>query len=583
MRYEINGKVVETDKELSEAEIDEIAAQLGGSSEPPSQSSPTPSEPKFYELEKQPGLPKTPMDRFKQVVGQFAEGALSPMPGSILTTPIRAMQQTAQQAGSDVARGTQDKLGAIPARLLGFGTSVALDPTTYMSGAAAFGKAVVPAERQLAVKAAQQFNVPLTRAEMTGGRAAGGIESALEKTLTGSDVIDNFRQTGNQAVESMKNMFKQQFGTPLQPSQVGKAATQGIDKTVQTLKSSAQEIYETLPVVKTRPAELRLSSEELLREQYALPRTNRDGSLIRMLHEYRKLGTKVVKEVDDALQRTVYKRVENPKAYPTSKALQRMASDLGEAYRKSFKVGEKMGNVGSRDSSILSSAIQRDLQAVGELKTQLDTANHMWRQAKNIDKNPLIKRLRMAGPEEATQLIFNGRKVSNVKMAKLALGDQGYKTVKSAYFNQLIDSPNLSKELNKMSAEYITSVFSSVEIETLRKAAALQTIRGAAEKMGGQAGSARSNMLSLNSGAIGAGLYAAGASLMHGNIPGVIGGLAAAGTAYKGPQLAANAYLKYGTKGVSVPMAAPGAGQVASRCQDSTLSKIRSYLQNQGR
>lgn len=88
-----------------------------------------PEQPKWYEIEKQPGTPKGPKELVKQVGKQFLEGATSPMPGSLLTTPLKAVSETASQVGADVARATGS-------RLAGFGTAAALDPLTYAGGLA---------------------------------------------------------------------------------------------------------------------------------------------------------------------------------------------------------------------------------------------------------------------------------------------------------------------------------------------------------------------------------------------------------------------------------------------------------------
>lgn len=124
--------------------------------------------PKFYEIEKQPGLPHGPVELIKQAARQFKDAATSPMPGSLLTLPVKAMQDTANQAGADVARATQPTIGTIPARAAGFATSTVLDPTSYLSfgGAAKVaGKgldaAAAPVGKQVARMAEGASNVPM--------------------------------------------------------------------------------------------------------------------------------------------------------------------------------------------------------------------------------------------------------------------------------------------------------------------------------------------------------------------------------------------------------------------------------------
>ena len=130
MKYEINGQVVEAEGELSEADIDEIAASLQANS------------PKFYELEKQPGmnLPEQGQGFLKDAgnlalhaAKQFGKQVASPMPFSTLTAPIRIAQENAAGLGSDVARGLMNTgLNAPAARAGGFIASAVTDPTSYM-------------------------------------------------------------------------------------------------------------------------------------------------------------------------------------------------------------------------------------------------------------------------------------------------------------------------------------------------------------------------------------------------------------------------------------------------------------------
>lgn len=561
----------------------------------------TQEDPKFYELEKQPGLPRSPIDLIKQAGRQFVEGATSPVPGSMISLPARALQENASQIGAEVARGASTEGGVLPnvgkvaARLLGLGASVATDPTTFMSGGLTLGKGVVAADRAAGVQAAREAGIPLTRAEQSGSRIAASAENFLEKTFTGSDVINSAKSEADNALTIFKDSLKAEHGTPLQPSEVGKVAKQGIEENVQNLKSQAQDIYNALPNVKVQPKELRNASENLIREQLELPKVDRDAALLRRLNEYRNLGLKIEKKLqqvtDDfgfTTEKAKYVKSENPNAYPTSNALKRMSSDLGDAWRRSFKAGETIGNVSGRDATALSSAIQQDIKQIGALRSQLDTANKLYRQAKTLDKNPLVKRLRNAGPEEAANLVFNGKKLTNVILAKSAMGPQAYKAVKGAYFNQLIEHPQLLKQLDGMSPEYLNTVFDAGELAQLRKVAAIQKVRGAASKLQGTNGSARTNTDLLQGGAVMGGLGTALASLAHLNPVGVVGGLGTAATAYYGPKVAAKAYLANGMKGFRVPVAAPGLGQVTERVNTEAntkvdVNRIRQYLLNASR
>lgn len=100
------------------------SGQSSQSAQPPQ------SDPHFWEIEKQPGLPTTMGGRLKDAAQTFVEGALNPMPGSMLAFPLNAVTKTANEAGATVAQNLVPK-SPILGRAAGFGTAAALNPLTY--------------------------------------------------------------------------------------------------------------------------------------------------------------------------------------------------------------------------------------------------------------------------------------------------------------------------------------------------------------------------------------------------------------------------------------------------------------------
>ncbi len=158
-------------------------------------------------IEKQPGLPVGPVDRLKQMGRQFVDAAKSPVPGSLLTLPVRAVQETAGQAGADVARSITDNGDNLWAgRAAGFGTAAALDPTTYMGGI-------------LAAKTTQ-----------------GMVKAAAPKAL---NVLADVPEQATKVLLETKNLFKKATGS--------EAAIEGAVKNVQNalknvLKREGEEL-----------------------------------------------------------------------------------------------------------------------------------------------------------------------------------------------------------------------------------------------------------------------------------------------------------------------------------------------------
>jgi hypothetical protein len=497
-------------------------------------------------------------------------------------------------------------LGVSAARVAGAVGANALDPQSSMLGNAAtgalsaglealpygagklaslfnLGKGTVAAERAAGVLAAKNWKVPLTRGEQTGSIFDASVESTLGKTMTGGEVFAKAKSEADEAFQIGKDLFKSNYGTSLPPSEIGASVKSGIDSTVQGLKSQAQAIYESMPVTAVKPANMRDAASTLLREQLDLPRVDRDGALMRRLLEYRKLGTKMEKSIQQVTDKagnvsaiTKFQRVENPAAYPKSSALQRISSDLKDAWRKSVKTGESMGTVGGRDATILGKAIQQDIQQVGELRQQLDAANKLYSKAKALDKNSLVKRLRTAGPDEATGLIFDGKKMSKILVAKAALGPK-FNATKAAYVTQLIDDPKLSVKLAGMTNEYKANVFAPDELKALTEAAEIQKVRGAADKLQGTSGSARTNAILNQLKDIKLGLTTAliGAATLNPVVAAT--GVGAAVGGYYGPRMAANAWMKRGMNATNI-------GALVPKSLPKTrvgVNAIRQYLMGQ--
>lgn len=126
MKYEINGHIIEAEAELSEAEIDEIAASFG----PATQEASTPNP----LMQKVSGMADKAMNALSAV------GPAAPVMGDIAQgiQGARALlggSQLSQKAGEEVAEGL-GKAG-VPAPLsagAGFVTQMATDPLTLLGG-----------------------------------------------------------------------------------------------------------------------------------------------------------------------------------------------------------------------------------------------------------------------------------------------------------------------------------------------------------------------------------------------------------------------------------------------------------------
>lgn len=608
MKYEINGQIVETDKPLSEGEIDEIASTLGSNpaapaAQPAEASGMMAKLEQMAAIEKQPGLPRGAMGLVKQFGRQFKDAATSPIPGSMLRLPLTAIQDTASQTGADVARAVEPTVGKWPARAAGFGTAAALDPTTYMTGGVNVGKAVAPAGRAAVVKAAQEAGIPLTRAEVTGGRMAGSIESALEKTLTGSQPIENFRQMQAAALESTFAKSKQAFGTADAPIVSGNAAKEAFATEKAASAALRRRLYEQVPdnvhVPLTESANV--AESIILKQKDYLP-TTRNSDVLTLAEDVqntlkgKQSGSSIeAKGVTtfDAKGEPIYgvKHSAKPEDAGATPPNWPMVKRLRETLTARIK--ENQGKQVANEYIELKNALDNDINTyVTSATSPLDSmiakefrSSYKFANAYNAafqkmyKNNPLVKQLETASPSDVPQIVFGSGKVEDVFTAKAALGDEGFAVIRKQFFNELVSSKNLDQTVKKYDPSFLRAVFNNAERQELAKLVDFKKITLSSEKMGGTYGSSRTNSAMVTGSAMGAGLATAGYSALTGNIAGAIAGLGTAAAAYGVPKLGAKAYLSKGLSGVNIPVGAPGAGQAAHQLSPkATLEQIRAYL-----
>jgi hypothetical protein len=157
---------------------------------------------KMLEIEKQPGLPKSPMDFIKQTGRQFKDALTSPMPGSMLTAPFKAVSENASQAGADVARGLEHGLGKGIARGAGFVTAAALDPLSYAGGEMLKGPKPAESLPQNAMKPAVSDMIENLEKQSAGAKAA--IESHTQSVM--SHVDDILKKYGGELNDAKANL-----------------------------------------------------------------------------------------------------------------------------------------------------------------------------------------------------------------------------------------------------------------------------------------------------------------------------------------------------------------------------------------
>lgn len=193
----------------------------------------------------------------------------------------RAGEATAEYLGGKNLLGNPYTAAAV-----GTGVSM-LNPQNWMAPPAegalnkTFLKPVVPAGRQAAVQAAREASVPLTRAEMTGGKFITGLENITEKTPLGSGPMGETRGMSDAAMEAYKARLQGQMGTAKENFDVGYQAKPAVEARGAAMNKTRGEKFEAVPTDPHIPLNESIDvADQILQEQSQYLPTTRNGDVI---------------------------------------------------------------------------------------------------------------------------------------------------------------------------------------------------------------------------------------------------------------------------------------------------------------
>jgi hypothetical protein len=214
MIYEINGREVETDRELTEAEIDEIASQIGAAPAAQEFSNPLAQTPMQYAEDepKKPGIMEAGKSALKSVANLAGMGAATTMnPAESLLAPAKVglRQSTlSQKLGGEVAeQGGRMGVPAPISAALGLATSVGTDPLTYAPAGAlskTASKAVSTAE-SLTTKAQKNLQTITAKAseKLSKAKREVGLPVTAEEQAKAIEEVGNAFNYGKKDIQEI--------------------------------------------------------------------------------------------------------------------------------------------------------------------------------------------------------------------------------------------------------------------------------------------------------------------------------------------------------------------------------------------
>lgn len=420
--------------------------------------------------------------------------------------------------GGELAAEQLAKSGANPYLSAGVGTAIqmapdiagSLIPGPKFGNARAFVPAI-PAERQAAVAAAREAGMPLTRAEMTGGKSASALENFLEKTPLGSGPLDRLQKLKESILQRNKQALQEKLGTPQDVYSVGQEAQKEIPKRSAAMVSKRNEMFDAIPDnVSIPPNKTRNMADTLIQEQSKYIPTTRNKDVTAIAGDIQNIA------IDGK---------------PNYEQIKRLRETLGG---KISEATDAKRFTEARDYERLKSALDQDINNFVEGQTRpLDSmvanefaqsykkANAFSGAYKNLFKSDEAQKLLESPPEKVVDILFKKNNETAIKQFRALAGEDGFSAVKQKFTNDLLESNNVLKELAKYKPGTLNAVYTAPELKEIHSYGLRQSISKTVSSLQGTAGSARSNIQGGQYTGLGAGI----ASSAIGNIPGAAAGI----------------------------------------------------------
>lgn len=302
-------------------------------------------------------------------------------------------------------------------------------------------------------------------------------------------------QNAPAALEDALGTAVGKFGTSETPSMVGNAARTGLESEQSLNEALAKKLYgqvpEGVPVSTTRLAsgykdvadELPASLGNAIKKNIQLEpnpiRPNDIGTTNTKIYGMSMPDKTPVIPHQYTASPGIPSQL--PPNTPSVQDLIKLRSKLGAAAR--------MGGIDGYNAGQLKSALDQDIADLGSGEgplgkmvneatvPPLKQATSYYREMMNQQGTPLYRKLSTGKIEDIPNTIFNGGRTQDVLEARAALGEQGFQAAKRSFFNEVINSKNVGKVLEKYgknNSDFLQTAFTPSELNSLRTIDSLQ-------------------------------------------------------------------------------------------------------------
>jgi len=139
---------------------------------------------------------------------------------------------------------------------------------------------------------------------------------------------------------------------------------------------------------------------------------------------------------------------------------------------------------------------------------------------KNLYKSGDAETIKNLPPEQVIKSVFTPNNETAIKQFRALAGEEGFAPVKQKFTQDLLESGNVTKELEKLKGS-VNAIYTPAELAELQRYGLAQSVPKSVPALQGTHGSARANTHAASWG----GLFAGLGSLATGNIPGALTGI----------------------------------------------------------
>lgn len=354
-------------------------------------------------------------------------------------------------------------------------------------------------ETAFGVEAAQKHGIPLTRAEITGSKPAAMTEVGLRSTLTGSGAFKAADEAQASAIQSAESAIRNEHGTLEPPSSVGMEAKRGLQKEMGANKAKAESLYKKIPDLPIDSPFLQEHLNMSMLDADALGDTKVSKALQQARNLIERPGG-ITEQTSPKLgsSHTVGPSIPAKKGPPTFQELNKLRNDLAFQLKKETTwspiTGPQISPSGQKILAIkeavdkdINSFAQTNLGKYTEFGSAFQRAKGFYGDYANLKNNKLVQKLGKVPESDVSPTIFRPGRVEDIRIAKSALGEEGFKAVQDQYFSDLLDKKNIGNEIDprKMNSDFFSEALRPEQIRALKEVDAFRKRAQGAERLAG--------------------------------------------------------------------------------------------------